>query len=256
MEVRDENRRAWDALVEKQDRWTVPVSAEEVAQARLGKWDLILTPTKPVPRAWYPELSGARVLCLAGGGGQQGPILSAAGAEVTVFDNSPLQLGQDRMVAERDGLSLRTVEGDMADLSCFPAGSFDLVFHPCSNGFAEAIRPVWREAYRVLKPGGVLLSGFANPLLYLFDPELENKGVLQLRYSVPYSDLTSISPAEREKHYPDEPLSFGHSLEDQIGGQIDAGFHLTGFYEDDWGGAAPLDAYTKSFIATRAFRPR
>ena len=256
MEVRDENRRAWDALVEKQDRWTVPVSAEEVAQARLGTWDLVLTPTKPVPRAWYPELSGARVLCLAGGGGQQGPILSAAGAEVTVFDNSPLQLGQDRMVAERDGLSLRTVEGDMADLSCFPAGSFDLVFHPCSNGFAEAIRPVWREAYRVLKPGGVLLSGFANPLLYLFDPELEKEGVLQLRYSVPYSDLTSISPAEREKHYPDEPISFGHSLEDQIGGQIDAGFHLTGFYEDDWGGAAPLDAHTKSFIATRAFRPR
>lgn len=256
MEVRDENRRAWDALVEKQDRWTVPVSAEEVAQARLGKWDLVLTPTKPVPRAWYPELTGARVLCLAGGGGQQGPILSAAGAEVTVFDNSPLQLGQDRMVAERDGLSLQTVEGDMADLSCFPAGSFDLVFHPCSNGFVEAIRPVWREAYRVLKPGGVLLSGFANPLLYLFDPELENKGVLQLRYSVPYSDLTSISPAEREKHYPDEPLSFGHSLEDQIGGQIDAGFHLTGFYEDDWGGTAPLDAHTKSFIATRAFRPR
>ncbi|NBF40393.1 MAG: methyltransferase domain-containing protein [Spirochaetes bacterium] len=256
MEVRDENRRAWDALVEKQDRWTVPVSPREVARARLGEWSLLLTPTKPVPRAWYPELSGARVLCLAGGGGQQGPILCAAGAEVTVFDNSPLQLGQDRMVAERDGLSLRTVEGDMADLSCFPAGSFDLVFHPCSNGFAEAIRPVWREAYRVLKPGGVLLSGFANPLLYLFDPELENKGVLQLRYSVPYSDLTSISPSEREKHYPDEPLSFGHSLEDQIGGQIDAGFHLTGFYEDDWGGAAPLDAHMKSFIATRAFRPR
>jgi len=256
MEVRDENRRAWDALVEKQDRWTVPVSPREVARARLGEWSLLLTPTKPVPRVWYPELSGARVLCLAGGGGQQGPIFCAAGAEVTVFDNSPLQLGQDRMVAERDGLSLRTVEGDMADLSCFPAGSFDLVFHPCSNGFAEAIRPVWREAYRVLKPGGVLLSGFANPLLYLFDPELENKGVLQLRYSVPYSDLTSISPSEREKHYPDEPLSFGHSLEDQIGGQTDAGFHLTGFYEDDWGGAAPLDAHMKSFIATRAFRPR
>ncbi len=256
MEVREENRRAWDALVEKHDRWTVPVSSEEVAQARLGEWNLLLTPIKPVPRAWYPELSGARVLCLAGGGGQQGPILSAAGAEVTVFDNSPLQLGQDRMVAERDGLTLQTVEGDMADLSCFPAGSFDLVFHPCSNGFVETIRPVWREAHRVLKPGGVLLSGFANPLMYLFDPELEKNGVLQLRYSVPYSDRTSISSTEREKHYRDEPLSFGHSLEDQIGGQLDAGFHLTGFYEDDWGGTVPLDRYTKSFIATRAVSAR
>jgi len=30
--------------------------------------------------------------CLASGGGQQGPVLAAAGAHVTVFDNSPRQL--------------------------------------------------------------------------------------------------------------------------------------------------------------------
>jgi SAM-dependent methyltransferase len=226
-----------------------------VAEARRGEWSLLLTPTRPVPPTWFPDLKGAHVLCLAGGGGQQGPILSALGAEVTVFDNSPLQLAQDQMVAERDGLSLQTVEGDMVDLSCFASGTFDLVFHPCSNGFVEAIRPVWQEAYRVLKAGGVLLSGFSNPLIYLFDPELEEQGLLQLRHSVPYSDLTSISPAEREKHFPDHPVSFGHSLEDQIGGQLDAGFYLTGFYEDDWGGTAPLDKHIKGFVATRAIKP-
>ena len=71
------------------------------------------------------------VLCLASGGGQQGPILAAAGANVTVFDNSPAQLRQDELVARREGLSIRTVQGDMRDLSAFADGSFDLIFHPC-----------------------------------------------------------------------------------------------------------------------------
>jgi 2-polyprenyl-3-methyl-5-hydroxy-6-metoxy-1,4-benzoquinol methylase len=70
------------------------------------------------------------VLCLASGGGQQGPILAAAGARVTVFDNSPQQLAQDRFVARREGLTLETVEGDMRDLSVFADVSFDLIVHP------------------------------------------------------------------------------------------------------------------------------
>jgi hypothetical protein len=54
-------------------------------------------------------LAGIEVLCLASGGGQQGPILAAAGAKVTVFDNSANQLVQDRLVADRDGLTIETV---------------------------------------------------------------------------------------------------------------------------------------------------
>jgi SAM-dependent methyltransferase len=253
--VREKNRDAWNRLVENRNRWTTPVTPGEIARARSGEWSLLLTPTRPVPRDWYPPLNGKDVLCLAGGGGQQGPILSAAGANVTVFDNSPLQLNQDRLVAERDGLSLKTVEGDMTDLSCFPDGSFDLIFHPCANGFSEKVRPVWKEAFRVLRRQGTLLAGFSNPILYLFDPDLEKRGILTLKYPAPYSDLTSLTPEERERHFPGEPFSFGHSLEDQMGGQLEAGFLLTGLYEDDWGGSQPLDKYLKGFIATRAQKP-
>ena len=89
MNIRDFNKEAWDRLVDKKNRWTRSVTSAEIAQARKGHWSLLLTPTKPVPAAWYPELRGLRVLCLAGAGGQQGPVLSAAGAIVTVFDNSP-----------------------------------------------------------------------------------------------------------------------------------------------------------------------
>ena len=69
-----------------------------------GEWQIVLTPTKPIPRTWFPaDLHGVDVLCLASGGGQQGPVLAAAGATVTVFDNSPRQLAQDRAVANVKG---------------------------------------------------------------------------------------------------------------------------------------------------------
>ena len=116
MDIREHNRKAWDKQVENRNEWTLPVSAEAIAAARRGEWGLLLTPTKTVPRDWYPTLPGADVLCLASGGGQQGPILAAVGARVTVFDNSPAQLAQDRLVAEREGLPLVTVEGDMRNL--------------------------------------------------------------------------------------------------------------------------------------------
>src|SRR5690606_7312110 len=114
------------------------------------------------PKQWFGTLKGKDVLCLASGGGQQVPILAAAGGRVTSFDNSEEQLSRDRAVAEREGLGVETVQGDMADLSVFPDASFDLVFHPASNLFIPDVNPVWRECFRVLRPGGRLLSGFLN----------------------------------------------------------------------------------------------
>src|SRR5271165_1495009 len=131
-EILTYNRRAWDRQVERGNPWTVPATAEEVARARSGNWRIVLTPTKPVPADWFPPLVGVDVLCLASGGGQQGPILAAAGAKVTVFDNSPAQLAQDRMVADREALTIETRQGDMADLSVFPDECFDLIVHPVS----------------------------------------------------------------------------------------------------------------------------
>jgi SAM-dependent methyltransferase len=256
VDVRTYNREAWNRQVAKGDRWTIPVGPEVISAARRGVWSVVLTPRKPVPREWFGELKGKEVLGLASGGGQQGPVLAAAGARVTIFDNSPAQLGQDRIVAEREGLSIRLVEGDMRDLSVFPDASFDLVFHPCSNTFVEGIRRVWREAYRVLRPGGVLLAGFCNPIMFLFDPDLEQQGVLQLKYKMPYSDFTSLTD-EEQRRYTDkgEPLCIGHSLEDQIGGQLDAGFMLAGFFEDKMTEGDRLAEYMDSLCATRAVKP-
>jgi SAM-dependent methyltransferase len=257
MNVRAYNRQAWNREVESGNRWTVPVSESVLAAARRGEWSILLTPTKPTPREWFPLLPGTEILCLASGGGQQAPVLAAAGARVTVLDNSPRQLDQDRRVAERAGLDMRLVEGDMADLSIFPDNSFDLIFHPVSNVFVADVRPVWIEAYRVLRPGGALLAGFMNPVHYIFDFEaMEKHNKLVVRYSIPYSDLHSLEKKKLQAYLADgAPLEFGHSLEDQVGGQLAAGFMLAGFYEDS-DPEILISHYIPTFIATRAIKPQ
>ncbi|MER2598998.1 MAG: class I SAM-dependent methyltransferase [Caldilineales bacterium] len=256
IDIRSHNRAAWDRAVAEKSPWSIPVSVETIAAARQGDWQIILTPTLPVPRAWFPaDLHGVDVLCLASGGGQQGPVLAAAGANVTVYDNSPRQLAQDRYVASRDGLTLRTVEGDMRNLTAFTAASFDLIVHPVSNVFVPDVRPVWREAWRVLRPGGSLLAGFMNPLIYIFDLiKADATGELEVAYSIPFSDIASLPEAARQKLLDEgAPLEFGHSLDDQLGGQIEAGFALVGFYEDRWPDFV-LDRYIATYMATRAVK--
>jgi SAM-dependent methyltransferase len=254
LDIRAYNRDAWNRQVARQNPWTLPVSHEEVMAARQGDLRILLTPTRFVPLDWFPPLAGAEVLCLASGGGQQGPLLAACGARVTVFDNSPAQLAQDQQVAEREGLNLTLVEGDMRDLSIFVDAAFDLIVHPVSNVFVPDVLPVWQEASRVLRRGGVLLAGFNNPVLYLFDFDELDRGRLVVKNKLPYADLTHLSP-EKLQQFMDEglPLEWSHSLEEQIGGQLAAGLVLTGFYEDV-DPTSVLGEYIPSYIATRAVK--
>ncbi len=249
------NRNAWNKQSKEGNRWSIPVSSEVIHAAKSGDWNVILTPNKSVPRDWFGDLNRKRILCLASGGGQQAPILAAAGASVVSFDNSDEQLAKDQLVADRDGLDLNAVQGDMADLSVFEDESFDLIFHPVSNVFSEQIRPVWKECFRVLKKGGRLLSGFMNPMFFLFDhEEAEKSGVLQVQYSLPFSDLKSLAKEKLEKIRREGwAYEFSHTLEDQIGGQTDAGFSICGLYEDNWDDkATPLNKYAPMYICTFA----
>jgi len=248
------NRAAWDREVDSGNEWTRPVGPEVIARARAGDWSIVLIGYESAPRDWFPaQLAGAAVLCLASGGGQQGPVLAAAGAAVTVFDNSPRQLARDDEVAAREGLAIRTVLGDMRDLSAFADASFDVIVNPVSNVFCPDLWPVWREAFRVLRPGGILLAGFMNPDIFLFDDAALERGELVVRHPLPFSTL-DLPDAERERVYGDGPVEFSHSLTEQIGGQLAAGFSLTHLVEapHHWG---PTARYLSGYIATRAVKP-
>ena len=105
MSLLERNRRAWNRESSDNGPWSRPVSPEVIAAARRGEWHVILTPNKPVPRDWFGDLQGRQVLGLASGGGQQVPVLAAAGALVTSFDLSDVQLEKDRLVASQAEVS-------------------------------------------------------------------------------------------------------------------------------------------------------
>ncbi len=249
----EENSKIWDQRAQNNDTWSTPVTTEVIDLARAGDWSIVLTPTKSVPKNWFPDnLQEKKILCLASGGGQQGPVLAAAGADVTVFDNSRKQLEKDEYVAQRDNLNIRTVQGNMQDLSVFEDESFDCIVHPWSNGYIDEILPVWKECARVLRKNGLLLSGFGNPIECIFNAEKLEQGIFAVEHRIPYADIEHLDDPAIKALAESDGYLWSHTLEEQIQGQIDAGFAIVGFYEDTGGTA--LDKYINSSIATKAIK--
>ncbi|MGG4662908.1 class I SAM-dependent methyltransferase [Providencia vermicola] len=251
------NQKAWDKQAESQQAWSTPVDSQTILDAKQGHWQVHLTPS-PVSKDWLGDIKGKKILCLASGGGQQAPVLAAAGAQVTVFDFSIKQLEQDIMVAERDHLTLETVQGDMRSLSMFAREEFDIIFHPISNLYIPDVNPVWQECHRVLKTEGKLLSSFFNPVVFIGDRDKKyhEQGLIKPSYTMPFSELSILSEeqiAHKTEHQ--EAFVFGHSLSDLIGGQIKAGFHIAGF-EEDWQPHPRfiVDRYLPTFLSTLAIK--
>jgi len=235
--------------------WTVPISRDDYKRALDGELILYLTPSKQIPAQWFPKLKGAKVLGLASGGGQQGPIFSAHGADVTIMDLSDKQLEAERMVSEREGYSINIIKGDMTEVFPFDDESFDLIFHPVANCYIENIQHVWDECYRVLKRNGTLLSGFCKEELFMFEFDWEREPSIVVSNTLPYNPLKDLSKDEIDKRIKDgQAITFSHTLEEQIGGQIEAGFSIQGIYDDrDRGGV--FAKYMNTYAATKAVKP-
>ena len=241
-EIEKLNSAAWDEEKKKNNWWTRPVSREETDRARHGDFQIGITPVRKMPEEWMEKIKG-KVLALASGGGQQGPLLAAAGYDVTVADVSSEQLAQDRMAAERDSLAIRTVKTSMSDLSVFGDDEFDTVICPVSINFVEDCRTVFRQVSRVLRKDGFFMFGIANPVMYIFDVGRLEKGRMKIKYTLPFSALHSLSAHEREKLEREKgTFEFSHTLDSIIGGLCGEGFMIDAFYSDT-SGFEPVDSY-------------
>lgn len=248
----DINAKTIDSWVKEGWEWGVPISHEDYLAALSGKWDMLLTPTKPVPKEWFGgDLKGKRVLGLASGGGQQMPIFAALGAECTVLDYSECQLESERMVARREGYDIRVVRADMTKRLPFEDGEFDLIFHPVSNCYVQEVKPIFKECFRVLAPGGILLSGLDNGVNFLFWDE-------DRREELNVFPVDPVKNPEQRKalEEAEDGYQFSHTMEEQIGGQLEAGFRLTHLYEDTNGYGVFHEHNIPSFVATRAVKER
>lgn len=248
MDYQDENAKTIDRWIEEGWQWGKPISHETFEKAKNGLWDIVLTPTKPVPHEWFGDLKGKKVLGLASGGGQQMPVLAALGAECTVLDYSPLQLKSEKAVAQREGYSIRIVHGDMTKKLPFEDEEFDLIIHPVANCYVEKVKPIWKECWRILKKGGLLISGMNHYITYMVDED--GKTIIN---QLPFNPLKNEDQMEQLRKE-DAGVQFSHSLEEQIGGQLEAGFRLTSLYEDTDGAGRLHEMNIPTYLATRSVK--
>ena len=155
-----------NALVESNVNWSACATPEEMQKAREGQLTLKFF-DKEIPTDWLKDIKGKRVICLAGAGGLQAPLLACAGAEVTVLDLSEKMLTKDRNIAETEHLNIRIEKGNMCDLSRFSDDSFDYIVNPTSLMYVPDVKPVFKECYRVLKAGGIFMMAAPNPINYM-----------------------------------------------------------------------------------------
>ena len=249
----ESNRKFWEEWSKVEGPWSWPVSSNQIAKARKGQLDIM-------PRAWQPKSwKGLKVLGLALGGGQQIPLLSAVGAQVTSFDFSKEQLKKDLKTCKQAGLNIKTYQGEIEDLSAFKRESFDFVINGVSACWTKNVQKVYREVFRVLRPQGVFVTEFTNPVFYSLDWRLyETKGELKMIYKIPYSDLKLLSAQEIKSKIKkgEHGFEFSHTLTDLIGGQTKAGFKITGLYETYWekGDKGILSSIMPQVISTRALK--
>lgn len=224
-------------LVENDVNWSACATQEQLQMAREGELRLPFAPDSAIPMEWLGDVRGKRVLCLAGAGGLQAPLLACAGAEVTVLDLSEQMLDKDREVAARENLNIRIEHGNMCNLSRFADESFDLVLNPPSLFYVPDVMPVFREVYRVLKKGGSFILISFNPIAYVceYDAELScYKAVNRMPYrSTDHADQGDW-------------VEYGHTMESYIGGQLKCGFVLTGYQESQQEDITELYFITKA----------
>ena len=227
------NQERWNRVAKKGIRFAVPLDHETIEKARQKPLSVSLTIGNPVPLTWFEQAPGKRLLGLACGGGQQGPLFAAKGYDTTIMDYSEVQLASDRMVADREGLHIKTVQADMTKPFPFEDEAFDIIFCPVSNVYIEELTNMWQECCRVLRKKGLLMVGYMNPWVYMFDPEDvwdQPDKELTLKYPLPYNprllELEGKIAIDPEYGY-----EFSHTWEAQIRGQLKAGFAMLDFYE-------------------------
>ena len=233
------NKAAWDQLARKQDRLAKPARDIDFA-------DPLASVDGP---GWLGgDIRGKRLLCLAAGGGRQGPIYAAAGASVTVLDISSVMLEQDREVARQRRLNLATIEGSMDDLSMIQDASFDIVIHPVSTCYVPDIKKVYAEIARVTCGGGIYISQHKQPASLQTSLKPDRHGYYPVK--TPYYHQGPLPPESSPNLIREEgTIEFLHRWEMLLGAMCRAGFSIEDLTE-------PMHAKSDAEVASFGHRSR
>lgn len=219
--------------------WSACASEEQLLEARSGRLKLRFL-NRDIPDEWLKDIKGKRVLCLAGAGGLQAPLLASAGAEVTVIDISDKMLDRDREMAKKENLTIEIIKGNMCDLFGFGDGYFDYILNPPSLMYVPEPYAVFKECYRVLKKGGVFITVAPCPINYVCDyVDDETGGYYKAVHKMPYFS---------KEHDDSDWIEYGHSMETYLGGLIKSGFIINGYEE------CQMEDITELYFMARAIK--
>jgi SAM-dependent methyltransferase len=219
-EIGSINKSHWERMVDEGCGFTQPwldLDRALIRQYARGQLDPAPAPLIEIyPSSILAGIEGKDVLCLASGGGQQSAIFGLLGAWVTVVDVAEGQLEGDLAAAAHYGYTVTTLCADMRDLRGIDEGAFDLIFQAPSMAYVPDVRPVYAEAFRVLKPKGVYRVCFSNPATEFVDwNSWDGKGY---RITMPYSERVEKEEAGS--------IQFRHSMGDIFNGLVGAGFSI------------------------------
>lgn len=246
--IHDHNRRAWDRMARRQERFTRPARDEDLVDP-LARLDA---------RGWLGDVTGKDLLCLAAGGGKHSVQYAVAGARVTVVDISPEMLALDRQVAAERGLDVRVVQASMDDLSALAPASFDAVIHPVSTCYVPDIYAVYRQVARVTRNDGLYVSQHKQPASLQADTQPLLRGYELLE---PYYRSGPLPPVAGSLHREEGTLEFLHRWSELLGGVCQAGFVIEDVSEPMHGDAqaavgsfAHRSCYVAPYVRIKARR--
>jgi SAM-dependent methyltransferase len=149
-----DNRVAWNTVSRAyQDRYQLPTDRLVYAGRCPGEDELQL----------IGEVTGLRVLVLGCGGGQECIVLAKQGAQVVGIDLSDKQIEYGRRLADREGVIVTLLQGNVEELREIDDASQDIVLSLHALNYVERADRAFGEAFRVLKPGAPFVFSVHHP---------------------------------------------------------------------------------------------
>ena len=167
-EYHERNRRGWDAV---SDGWQAGIE-------RRGVWRQCHRDPRLVfadqEIRWLQNVPGQRVAVLGSGDNLAVFALAGMGARVTSVDISQAQLNTAERRAHELELDIDLVRADVTDLGALATGSFDLVYTGGHVALWVSDLPLYyREAARILKPGGLLVINEYHPFRRIWASQMD-----------------------------------------------------------------------------------
>lgn len=223
-----ETRARWNALAEANVMHALPFLDYTVEKAE----------TYAYRHQIITEVKGKNVLCLASGGGQDSAAFGLLGANVTVLDISDLMLERDREASFHHGYKVKTIQGDMRDLSALNDNSFDIVWQSYSLNYSPVVAPVFDGVQRILRPHGIYRLAIHNPFGFAISSNWSGLGYpLTGRYIdgeevTYYQPIWKIEQADGTIVSLPTPKLFRHNLSTVLNNLAQRGFSL--LHIEEW----------------------